>query len=362
MIHIITGPPCAGKSTYIRENAKDGDLRIDYDMIAQALGAVNRYAAEGLVKQAAFEAREGAISAALKQQDAEAWIIDTSPSEEHMKLYEAANAEFVTLDPGKEACMERARQDGRPQQTFDGIDKWYAGKKGDQKMIKTKSFEVKSAESGNITGYASTWIREPDSYGDIVRRGAFLESIEKLKESGKPLPLLYNHDNYNLSNFIGIVRSMEEDEHGLKFTAEFDDTPEGQRARQLVIDGRLDKFSFAYDVLDEGQVTLEDGRKANELRKLDIKEISLVMYPANPDTSVVDVKAGRRNSAKDEDKIRQAITLLQDVLGELDDIEEEPEEASAKSEEPDTVNDEEQAQLTELLKTANEILSKGGAS
>ena len=66
---------------------------------------------------------------------------------------------------------------------------------------------------------------------------------------------------------------MEEDEHGLKFTAEFDETPEGQRARQLVIDGRLNKFSFAYDVLDEGKVTLEDGRKANELRKLDIKEI-----------------------------------------------------------------------------------------
>ena len=125
--------------------------------------------------------------------------------------------------------------------------------------IKVKTYDVKN-DAGSIVGYASTWIREPDSYGDIVRRGAFLESIEKLKESGKPLPLLYNHDNYNLSNFIGTVRSMEEDEHGLKFTAEFDDTPEGQRARQLVIDGRLDKFSFAYDVLDEGHVLVNEAQ------------------------------------------------------------------------------------------------------
>ena len=123
-------------------------------------------------------------------------------------------------------------------------------------------------------------------------------------------------------------------------------------------DGRLCKFSFAYDVLDAGEVDLEDGRKANELRKLNIHEVSLVMYPANPDTSVVSVKAGRRNSAKDADAIREAIALLQGVLGELDDIEEEPIESDAKSEEPDTVNDEEQKRKTELLEHANKLLEE----
>ena len=228
-------------------------------------------------------------------------------------------------------------------------------------MIKTKTFEIK-ADNGIITGYASTWTREPDSYGDIVAKGAFAESIKNIKAAGKVLPLLYNHDNEELKNFIGTVYELKEDDHGLYFEGAFDGTYEAQRARELAMDGRLVKFSFAYDVLDQGEVELEDGRKANELRKLNIHEISLVLYPANPDTSVVSVKAaeeksGRRNSAKDAEKIRQAIALLQDVLGELDDDTDELlDESSAKSEELDTVNDEEQARVKALMEHADELL------
>ncbi len=222
--------------------------------------------------------------------------------------------------------------------------------------IKTKTFEVQTA--GTISGYASTWIREPDSYGDVVAKGAFLDSIEQIKDSGKPIPLLWNHDSADLKSFIGTVTELNEDDHGLYFEATFDDTPEAQRARQLASDGRLAKFSFAYDVLDQGEVELEDGRKANELRKLNIHEVSLVMYPANPDTGVVEVKSGRRNSAKDEDKLRQIIALAQECLGEYEDTDEPETESSAKSEELDTVNDEERERMARLIKEAEDLLTK----
>lgn len=358
MIHIVSGPPCAGKSTYVREHAKDGDLRVDYDLIATALGSVNSHAADGLIKQAAFAAREGVIETAIKNADDESWIIHTSPSEEHMKRYEAAGADFVELDPGKETRLERAKEDGRPQQTFDGIEKWYSGKKGSKKMRKTKTIDVK-AENGMIVGYASTWTREPDSYGDVVAKGAFTEYIEQLKTEGRVLPLLLNHDSYNINAFIGTVFELEEDDHGLKFAATFDDTKEAQRARELAMDGRLCKFSFSYDVIEAAQVTLEDGRKANELRKLIIHEVSLVMYPANPDTSVISVKSGRRNRKSDEDIIKQIISLANQLLDdEIDDRDEDPSGSEAKAEELDTVNAKEQKRREELLKQATKLLEE----
>lgn len=227
-------------------------------------------------------------------------------------------------------------------------------------MIKIKTFEIKG-DGGNIKGYASTWIREPDSYGDVVAKGAFADSIAHIAESGDSIPLMWNHDSNDLKAFIGTVTKLEEDDKGLYFEADFDNTLEAQRARQLASDGRLKKFSFAYDVLDQAEVELEDGRKANELRKLNIHEISLVMYPANPDTSVIEVKSGRRNSAKDEDKLRQAIALLQDVLGELTDTDEddtdEP-DTEVKSEEPDMVNDEEQMRKESLINEAKKLLER----
>lgn len=222
------------------------------------------------------------------------------------------------------------------------------------KKIKRKIVEVKAGENGSITGYASTWTREPDSYGDVVAKGAFEECIAKIKEEGRVLPLLYDHQEFDLNSFIGKAYDFEEDDHGLLFHADFDDTKEGQRARELAKDGRLCKFSFAYDVIESAEITLDDGRKANELRKLNLFEVSLVMYPANDDTSIVEVKSGRRNSAADEEKLKQAITLLQEVLGELDDINEQEEEA--KSKEPDTANDEERKQ--QLLKEAESMLKK----
>lgn len=229
-----------------------------------------------------------------------------------------------------------------------------------------KTIELK-AENGIISGYAATWIREPDSYGDVIAKGAFTECLKKIKDEGKVLPLLWNHDSYDINSYIGTVVDLEEDDHGLKFTASFDDTKEAQRARELALTGRVVKFSFAYDVVDQASIQLEDGRDANELRKLNIHEVSLVMYPANPDTGIIDVKsaekAGRRNSKADEEALKEVVELLSTAISKINSLmadDDKPDEGTdAKSEEPDTANDEEQKKLKDLIKKVNEMLSKG---
>lgn len=194
-----------------------------------------------------------------------------------------------------------------------------------------KEFNVKYRDDGNgsIEGYASTWIRKPDSYGDVVKESAFSRTLKERWNGGKGIPLLWAHQMDNLKSYIGIAEAVE-DEKGLHFFAQFDDTDEAQRVRTLYKDGRLSKFSFAFDVIDSATVELEDGTKANELRELELFEISCVCVPANDDAGVVDVKAGRRNSKKDADAIREAITLLQGVLGELEEADD-PEDGKDKA-------------------------------
>ena len=177
-----------------------------------------------------------------------------------------------------------------------------------------KTFKIKSDdETGKISGYFATYDRIPDSYGDVIAEGAFTETIEKRKDSGHPFPLCWGHD---LNQIIGAVypEDIVDTEKGPLMTASFFNSPLAQEKREIVKSGVVYQFSFAYDILDSGEVTLEDGTKANELRKLDLFEVSIVPIPANPRAEVTDIKAGRRNSKSDEQAIREAIALLESVL------------------------------------------------
>lgn len=230
--------------------------------------------------------------------------------------------------------------------------------------LKNAIASVKYAEdeSGNgfIEGYASTWHKVPDAYGDIVAKGAFAKSLAKYEETGRSIPFLWSHEMGELKSYIGTCKA-DEDEVGLHFIATFDDTEEAQRVRQLYKDGRMSKFSFAYDTLDSATVTLEDGTKANELRELDIFEISAVLVPANSFAEVVDVKnakveekSGKRNSKKDEQTIRDAITLLQDLLGEVVDNNADPEDNTTDNAKGSTPEAKDQVIVNEK---ANELLN-----
>lgn len=185
-------------------------------------------------------------------------------------------------------------------------------------MINYKDFKVNYKEDSNgngyIEGYGATFIREPDAYGDIIRKGAFEKSLKKIHEEGKSIPFLWSHNMNDLDSYIGIAEA-DEDDRGLHFIAKFDNTEQAQKVREMYKDGRLSKFSFAYDIIDAGTVTLDDGRKANELRELELYEISSCLIPANSDTNVVDVKSN--NNVKTDNVETDKVTIDKEVLNEF---------------------------------------------
>lgn len=182
-------------------------------------------------------------------------------------------------------------------------------------------------EEGQFIVYPATFIREPDAYGDVIAPGAFLDDIEAWKTSGNVLPGLYGHRMDDPDFYVASALDEGEDEHGWWVKGQFDlDHPKALQVYKLVKGRRLNQLSFAYDVLDEGPVELEDGRKANELRKVKRYEFSFVPVGANQDTSVVAVKAiadglkaGRVLSAKNEVALREARDAIDSVLASLDD-------------------------------------------
>lgn len=188
--------------------------------------------------------------------------------------------------------------------------------------MKLKDFALKDVEEtgdgGTITAYAATFDREPDCYGDVIAPGAFSETLAKWRESGKPIPLLFGHQMDDPMMNIGALTSAEEDERGLRIEAEFDaDNQNAQYARKLAVEGRVSKLSFAYDVLEAGIVTLEDGTKVNELRKLDLYEVSLVTVPANMHAEVIEAKArhkyGAAISKANGDELAKALANLEEI-------------------------------------------------
>ena len=233
-----------------------------------------------------------------------------------------------------------------------------------------KSFELKAGDNGIVEGYASTWTKTPDSYGDIVIKGAFTETLKKRKATGHPFPLCFNHD---FDQIIGAVTEAEEDDFGLKIKASFLNTALAQEKRELVKEGIVWQFSFAYSVLGSEAPTEEEKKQGifQKLTKLDLYEVSLVPVPANQTAIVTEVKndpevetkeaeveekSGRRNSKKDADAIKQAITLLQSVLDDADESDEGEDESKANeaSEELKKSNPEKDAMLNYIKSMSKE--------
>lgn len=176
-----------------------------------------------------------------------------------------------------------------------------------------------------------------DSYGDVVVKGAFSETLKEWADSGDLVPVIWAHDWADPFSHLGVVKSAEETDKGLLIRGyigaeEREANPKAAQVWRLMKERRVKQFSFAFDVLDGAEVE-KDGKSFYELRRLKLHEVGPCLLGVNQATELISAKAAivdqrkaatldraKHAVAKAEtiDDLRSARELLDSAIADLD--------------------------------------------
>lgn len=149
--------------------------------------------------------------------------------------------------------------------------------------IPFKQIQFKAAGDGahTVEGYASVFNGQPDSYGDIVAKGAFVESLRQ-----RTPKFLWQH---RMDTPIGKVVDLAEDDHGLYGKWQLANTADAKNAYELMNDGLVEGLSIGFITKEADWSDAEPGVRI--LKRVDLFEISAVTIPANESALISVVKA-----------------------------------------------------------------------
>jgi HK97 family phage prohead protease len=151
--------------------------------------------------------------------------------------------------------------------------------------VKTESI---SESERTFEGLLSVW--GLDLGDDVMHRGAFTDTLAEWKRSGDAMPLLNSHNHYDVLSVIGQLLEGKETSEGLWTKWEVIPGDDGDRVltrlRPSARNGRapLSKMSIGYEAV---KFDMEDNARARggmvrNLRKVTLKEGSLVIFPMAP--------------------------------------------------------------------------------
>ena len=112
--YIVYGSPASGKSTYVKENMKDGDLIVDLDLIKQSISLRGKTDAPYNLLDMALGIRDY-IYTRIEEDKVDSkntWIVSLLPDKkERDALAERLGAELIYIDATLDECIERAEAD-----------------------------------------------------------------------------------------------------------------------------------------------------------------------------------------------------------------------------------------------------------
>ena len=137
---------------------------------------------------------------------------------------------------------------------------------------------------GIFEGYAA-FFGNLDSHKDIIKAGAFKESLEERKAAGRSIPMHVMHKYYGGDGLpVGVYQKVEEDDKGLRVTGKISgmNTDTGKLMYERAKDGAFGGLSIGYKIKDDGFTPGKKGEAHKRLlTNLDLREISLVDSPSN---------------------------------------------------------------------------------
>lgn len=180
--------------------------------------------------------------------------------------------------------------------------------------------EVRVSDDGEapkIVGHAAVFDELSEPLGfmypfrEKIKRGAFRESI-----GVDDVRALWNHNpDWVLGrNKAGTLR-MREDDRGLAVEI---DPPDTQWARDLLTSirrGDVNQMSFGFQVIDDDWST-ENGESVRTLKKVRLFDVSVVTYPAYPQTDVAVRSSIERLAAQIEALARRLTAPVQESAGQ----------------------------------------------
>lgn len=175
--------------------------------------------------------------------------------------------------------------------------------------LETKSMHFKAEnlqDDGTFSGYASVF-DVVDSYDEIVKKGAFVDSLNDWQAKGKMPPVLWQHDR---SEVIGVWTKLYEDDKGLFGEGKLliDDVAKAKEAYALIKAGAIDGLSIGYRT-EKYRYNSDDD--TIDLLKLNLKEVSIVTFPANEDSTVSNVKAQVRQDRDAQNALKILMNINQ---------------------------------------------------
>lgn len=162
--------------------------------------------------------------------------------------------------------------------------------------------DIGVSDSPEIAGYASLFNAE-DKGGDVVQKGAYAASLERLSKAGGKVKMLWQHDPMQP---IGVWDEIREDDKGLFVKGRL--LPEvraGREALALLQAGAIDGLSIGYRT-----VRAEKSAKGRLLHEIELWEVSMVTFPMLPEARVAPMGDEAALAQSLAETFRQARDLL----------------------------------------------------